>query len=61
MAKKRKPGSMSTRVVGSHAGVNKGDTVKFKTARGGKEFPVRIVKDRGAKNVTNVARHKKKK
>lgn len=60
----KKPGSTSTRVVGAHAGRNKGDTVKFKVARGGKEFPVKIVKDRGAKNQSRIGkatRHKQKK
>lgn len=64
MAKSKKPGSTSTRVVGAHAGANKGDTVRFKVARGGKEFPVKIVKDRGAKNqsrVGKVTRTKKRK
>jgi hypothetical protein len=56
-----KPGSTTTRVVGAHAGVNEGDTVQFKVAKGGKEFPVRIVNDRGAKNKTNVARINRRK
>lgn len=53
---KKKAGSTSTRVVGAHAGANKGDTVRFKVAKGGKEYPVKIVKDRGAKNRSNVGK-----
>ena len=53
---KKKPGSTSTRVVGKHAGRNAGDTVKFKVAKGGKEFPVKIVKDRGTKNTSRIGK-----
>ncbi len=56
----KKPGSTSTRVVGAHAGRNKGDTVKFKVAKSGKEYPIKIVKDRGAKNITNAGKRKKR-
>ena len=42
-------------------GPNKGDTVSFRVAKGGKPYPTRIVKDVGAKNTSNVAKRKKKK
>ena len=56
--KKLKPGSTFTKKV---IGKNKGDTVKFKVARGGKPYPTKIVKDVGKKNKSNVAKRKKKK
>ena len=58
---KKKPGSTTTRVVGKHAGKNAGDTVKFKVAKGGKEYPVKVVKDRGSKNTSRVGKLSRKK
>jgi hypothetical protein len=53
----RKPGTRFIKKV--TRGKNKGDTVAFKTAAGGKPFPTRIVKDAGKKNTSNVAKRKK--
>jgi hypothetical protein len=39
----KKPGSTFTKKI--VRGPNKGDTVAFKVARGGKPFPTRVVKD----------------
>ena len=55
---KMKPGRTFTKKVTK--GDNKGDTVKFKVAKGGKPYPTKIVKDVGSKNTSNVARRKKK-
>lgn len=46
--KKLKPGSTFTKKI--TRGPNKGDTVKFKVAKGGKPFPTRVLKDRGKKS-----------
>jgi hypothetical protein len=49
MARKRlKPGSTFTKVI--TRGPNKGDTIQFKVAAGGKPFPVRVIKDTGKKS-----------
>lgn len=40
-----KPGRSTTRKI--TRGPNKGDTVQFKFARGGKPFPTRVVRDVG--------------
>jgi hypothetical protein len=46
MAKKtRKKGSLFTKKITQRD--NKGDTVQFKVAPGGKPYPVRVVKDVG--------------
>jgi hypothetical protein len=56
-SKARKPGSTFTKKV--TRGKNRGDTVTFKTAAGGKPFPTKVVKDAGKKNTSNVAKRKK--
>ena len=56
--KKRKAGSTFTKTL--TRGPNKGDTVAFKVASGGKVFPTRIVSDTGSKNTSKVAKQKKK-
>lgn len=59
-AKSKKPGSRFTKKV--TRGPNKGDTVSFKVAKGGKPFPTRVVKDRGKPSTLNkkIPRGKKK-
>lgn len=58
--KSKKPGSTFTKKV--TRGPNKGDTVAFKTARGGKPFPTRVVKNVGKPSTLNksIPRGKKK-
>ena len=51
MATKRKlmkPGKTFTKKI--TRGPNKGDTVAFKVASGGKPFPTRVVRDTGSKS-----------
>lgn len=57
---KKKPGSTFTKKVTQ--GPNKGDTVSFKIARGGKPFPTRVIKDVGKKSTLSksIPRGKKK-
>jgi len=56
---KKKPGSTFTKKLTQ--GPNKGDTVTFRVARGGKPYPVRVVKDIGSKNKSRVAKRQRKK
>ena len=46
--KKLKPGSTFTKKI--TRGPNKGDTVRFKVAKGGKPFPIRVLKDVGKRS-----------
>ncbi len=59
---KRKKGVTFTKKISK--GPNKGDTVQFKTAAGGKPFPIRVIKDVGSRstlrNNSGVAFGKKK-
>lgn len=58
-ANKRKSGSTSTRKVTK--GPNKGDTVRFKVAPGGKEYPTRVTRDTGSKNQSKIGKSSRKK
>ena len=62
MAKKANPTKAGTKFTKKVTrGVNKGDTVKFKVAKGGKPFPQKVVKDVPPKNKSKVAAKGKKK
>ncbi len=57
--KKLRAGSGFTKKV--TRGPNKGDTVRFKVAKGGKPYPTKIVKDVGKRNTSNVAKRGRRK
>ena len=54
-----KPGTTFTKKVTK--GPNKGDTVSFKVAPGGKPYPTAVQKDVGKKNTSNIAKQQRKK
>ena len=57
--KLRKPGATFTKKL--TRGPNKGDTVSFKVAKGGKQFPTKVRKDVGSKNKSRVGKLSKRK
>ncbi len=46
--KRRPVGSEFTRVV--KQGPNKGDTVRYRVAPSGKQYPIEVIKDRGSRS-----------